>query len=185
MYCAWPTSTWCTPGGRFLRVGSARILLSAVPSSTSLRSATEREAARLVVAADARRPLAEADVGDRLERHGGAGGGGHRQVLERREVAARDPHARLTRIGICRSARENLALFCAMSPSVAMRMVSLMARDRDAQLRGQVEVRMDQESPGAPCRRRCADRADPCSVRISSTALRALASTSCGLLPMT
>ena len=35
----------------------------------------------------------------------------------------RELSSRLTRIGTCRSAKENFAAFCGRSPSVAMRMV--------------------------------------------------------------
>ena len=62
--------------------------LHRIPELGALEVRIDEQAAALVVAAHPRGTLAEADVGDRLQRYGPAAGGGHRQVLQRRQALA-------------------------------------------------------------------------------------------------
>ncbi len=120
-----PVSTRFTPWGRVLQGGQGVDLLHRLAQLHAVQVGLERHAAALVVAAHARGALAERDIRDRLQRHRAARRGGHRQILERRQIR-RASSSRLTRIGTCRSLSENFAAFCGMSPSVAIRTVWLM-----------------------------------------------------------
>ena len=110
----------------------------------TLEIRVNEQAPALVVAAHARRSLTERDVGHRLEWHGGAARGGHRQVLECREALAaflEEAHAdRHLAVG----QRELGAVLVQVAEGRDADGLA-DALDRDSELRGEIEVRVDQD----------------------------------------